>query len=102
MDATDYRRLADQLGACTEERDHALACAHSDLTRRPHEVNGSDPYAYAARLLTAARALPERHLPDVTFAHHAWKPGDIVPAHWGETKADRFMQEWESMTTSRR
>lgn len=83
MDSAQYRVIADQLGACAEERDHALACARWDLQHRPHEVHGSDPYAYAARLLTAARALPERHLEPVEFERTkdpAWTPGQALAA----------------------
>lgn len=94
MDAAEYQRIADQLGACDVERDHELACARSD--------GYSDPYEAAAAALTAARALPERHLEPVRFAHHAWGPGDVVPDHWGTTKADEWMSWYEQATAHSR
>lgn len=102
MDAAEYRRIADQLGAGPVETAHELACARWDLLHRPDRVRGSDPYEAAAQALTAARARPERHQPAVEFAHHAWTPGDLVPAHWGPTRADEWMAEWERLTAAGR
>lgn len=83
MDAADYHRLADQLGACPEERDHELANAHWDLQHQPASVHGRDAYTIAADALTAARAMLERHLEPVEFTateHPAWTPGQALAA----------------------
>lgn len=81
MDAADYHRLADQYGACDEERDHELANARWDLRHQPETVHGRDAYRIAADALTASRAQPERHLEPVQFAptkEPAWTPGQAL------------------------
>ncbi len=78
MDAADYHRLATELGAPAEERDHELACAHWDLKHQPETVHGRDAYAIAADALTAARARPQPYLPPVEFTREAWTPGDAL------------------------
>jgi hypothetical protein len=79
MDAADYHRLAAELGAPDEERDHELANARWDLEHWPETAHGRDAHQIAADVITAARALPERpELPAVTFARAttpAWTPG---------------------------
>jgi hypothetical protein len=93
MDAAEFHQIAAHLGACEAEQLHELACARYDLRRLPETVHGRDEFAIAADALTAARALPARPpLPEVTFAHHAWTPGHLVPAHWPPTPADEFMK----------
>ncbi len=93
MDAADYHRIANQLGVCDTERDHVLASAHWDLTHRPEQVHGDDPYEYAARLLTAFRALPVRHQAEVHFPYPAWTPGGIVRSGW-PPRVDEHLKWW--------
>jgi hypothetical protein len=82
MDAADYHRLAAEIGAPDEERDHELANARWDLTHRPETAHGRVAHQIAADALTAARALPERpELPTVKFARAttpAWTPGQAL------------------------
>ena len=94
MDAADYHRLAAELGAPDEERDHELACAEWDLTHRPERVVGDNPYETAARALTAARA-PREPLAEVHFTHHHWTPSVSAGIPFEPTPADKFMQWYE-------
>lgn len=101
MDAAEYQRHADQLGAGPEETTHALAGARWDIAHQPERGTDDDPYAAAAQALAASRIPRQAELAEISFQCHSWTPGGLTPALYGPTPADRFMQWYEQATAGR-